>query len=783
MSYTDPRSDTPSSFQSDSSRWKGPSSLETSPLLAGRHGCQRDGSEEVDSRRNTEWYALFRIRLRYYVPVVGWLPKYDWKHNLQSDILAGITVASLVVPQGLSYAQALLKIPPIYGLYTASIPLLVYGLLGTSRQIGLGPEALISILVAATIKDITGKPDLALGENDDRQQEAIAISIVLAFLVGIFTFLLGFFRLGFLDSVLSRALLRGFILAVAMVVMIDMSDILLGIPASPPNGNGDESPIEKLIDTLANLGLTNVLTASLSACSIAFLAGMKMLKARYSTVRWLQVMPEILVLVVVTTVLCQTFRWDLRGVAILNVKNATGSGESYPRFPELSLSRVRQLLTSASLISVIGFVESIVVAKTYATKHSYSVSPNRELVAIGVSNIVGSLFGAYPAFGSLGRSAVNNAAGAVTQVAGFSTGIVVLCTRIWLLDYFQFLPRAVCSSIITVAAMKLVELEDVQFMLRLRAWKDVGLLLLTFLTTLFISIQSGTLLSVGISLLLVIKHTTKTRLAILGHIAVVDPHTGDLKTKYKSIHDSDKVQSVDDILIIRIEEGLFFGNCGQLKDRLKRVEVYGDLGVHPGEEPRRAPTRVPSRLQLSNEIAENTENAHVGTERMAERWIHAVVFDFGAVTDIDASATLTLLEIVDEYLHRGIEVCFVKLRRSCRDAFLRSGLYDRVGPARFFKKIRHAIAYLEANSHSPNTAPSDDLLTFTAATGSSNIQVLSHPSSSTPGETDWTVPDKQPSLLSSPPGSYFPSYLPDALDTYQGEGAKARQKAHHLHHV
>ncbi|KAI8998192.1 sulfate transporter family-domain-containing protein [Gaertneriomyces semiglobifer] len=710
---------------------------------------------------NSDIYKAFKTRLRYYVPVVGWLPEYKWSSYLQSDILAGITVAFLLIPQGLSYAQALVKIPPVHGLYTACVPLLVYAFFGTSRQLGVGPEALISILVGATIREnIQTKDGSTAGDmasmlllQDARTQEAIAMATLLGLMVGVFTFLLGFFRLGFLDSVLSRALLRGFVLAVAVVVMIDMSATLLGVvpvggqcgaPVIPPIDAGEHlmSPIDKLLDTLSKLGDTHFLTAALSFCSIAFLLGMKVLKARNKDNRLLQVTPEILVLVVTTTLLSQTFRWDCQGVAILNVKGA-GSGEYiYPRIPAMSTTKIGNMLLSAILISVIGFVESIVVAKTYATKHNYSVSPNRELVALGLSNIACSLFGGFPGYGSLGRSAVNDAAGAKTQMAGFFTGIAVLCTTIWLLPLFEFLPKAVCSSIIVVAALKLIELEDVHFMLKLRAWKDVGLLLITFLTTIFLSIESGTLLSVGISLLLVVKHTTKTRLAILGQILVVDPLTGTLKTKYRSIHDSDKVQKINDALVIRIEEGLFFGNTGQLKDRLKRVEMYGDLGVHPGETPVRRRRRASRSQSQHNEAASPTEDGTCGCDH-----IRAVVFDFGAVTAIDASATLTLLEIVQEYKDRDIDVYFAKLRASCKNAFLWSGLYDLIGPDHFFRKIRDAVEYLKhRHPHACQPTPGEPIQIVVPQSGSDDEFL----------NPEWTVPNKEPSYTT---GSYFSSYM------------------------
>ncbi|KAJ3305879.1 Solute carrier 26 [Blyttiomyces sp. JEL0837] len=676
--------------------------------------------DRSDSMMRTFW-----TRVRYYIPILSWLPNYSIRENLQGDIVAGATVACLLIPQALSYAQALVKIPPVYGLYTCFVPLIVYSILGTSRQLGVGPEALVSILVGAAIAEKSGlKPIPVVDEHGtliapDNIAENIAIANLMGLMVGLFTFLLGFFRLGFLDSVLSRALLRGFVTAVAVVVMIDLSPNLLGIKEQAssamatfdnPNDESHWSPIEKLLHVLGNIGNSHVPTAVISIISISFLIGMKVLKSHYSQSKYLQMVPEILALVVVSTLLCSVFRWDEMGVDIL--KDVQG-GLIAPKLPQVTLAKVRFYLLSAILISVIGFVESIAVAKTYATKYNYAMSPNRELVALGAANILGSIFGGWPAFGSLGRSAVNDASGAKTPFAGFVTGIIILVTIIVLLPLFYFLPKAVCSSIIVVAASKLIELHDVGFILRLRAWNDMGLLLLTFVTTMVVSIEAGTLISVGTSLLLVIKHTTKTRIAILGRTLVLDPKTGQVKTKFRSISEHNQVERIEGGLVIRIEEGLFFGNVGQLKDRLKRVEMYGELGVHPGEEPRVGIPASASGANLSrtnsstavSALPANRESSGLlsspqGSPAAAlkpaptDGAIHSVIFDIGAVTAVDASATQTLLEIVESYHSRNIIVCFVKLRENCRLWFERAGLYDLVGSEHFFNKISDAIESL-----------------------------------------------------------------------------------------
>ncbi|KAJ3305438.1 Solute carrier 26 [Kappamyces sp. JEL0829] len=689
----------------------------------------------------SEMWRHFQTRIRYYIPIVGWLPRYKVQ-DLQYDITAGITVAFLIIPQALSYAQALVNVPPLLGLYSAFIPQFVYAILGTSRQLAVGPEALVSILVGSSIREYTQWRDTnpiilrAQGPTSPYPLPSpvdpyanIQPTALLCLLVGLFTFLLGFFRLGFLDSVLSRALLRGFVLAVACVVMIDMSPMLLGL--QPPTGQCSDgqpgvgaarfdideaaSPFQKLLDILTRLGSSHFLTTSISFVSISWLLAIKWIKKRYPSHARIQLIPEILVLVLASILLAQVFRWDCQGVAILNTVDGS-LPDDVNTYPLPTLPKIKHLLLSAILISVIGFVESIAVAKTYASKHRCGVSPNRELVAMGVGNVFNSLFGGFPAYGSLGRSAVNDAAGAQTQLAGLVTGCVVFVTAMWLLPLFQFLPRAVCSSIIVVAALRLIELDEVYFIVRLHAWGDLGLLLLTFTSTIFMSIETGTLLSVGASLLLVVKHTTTTRLVLLGQTSVIDPVTGKSRDKYKNLRDEENgpMARVDGALLIRFEEGLFFGNVGQLKDRLKRIEMHGDLGVHPGEEPRRMSGVVvrpaePSPTQVDEgEWEDQTATQHAATG-VTQR-LYGVVFDMKAVSKIDASATQTLEEIVHDYHNRQVIVCFVKLRAECRLLFQRSGLIELVGSHRFYNKISDAVQSIAQARAFPGSGSSDSHL-------------------------------------------------------------------------
>lgn len=686
-------------------------------------------------------------------------------------------MALLLIPQSLSYASGLAKLEPIIGLYTCFVPLILYGILGTSRQISVGPEALISLLVGNAITQ-TSVPGVPVG-----MEERLHQAILLSFMVGVITLFLGLLRFGFLDSVLSRALLRGFITAVACVILIEQMPALLGIHVEHHDSNSSESPFQKLQQTLYHLSETNWATVCISICSVGFLFGFAKVKHNVLTridslraeenlheqgpfyrttqevindddeeedndvevleepidtsqqqkhisplLRFLFYIPEILIVVFFTTLVC--WMLDLNKVSHVDIlgEASLNGGFQSPSLPSLKLSKMKTLITPAILISILGFVESIVVSKYFGSKYNYSVSANRELVAFGTLNLLGSFFNAFPAFASIARSRVNDTAGARTQLAGIVTGVIILFTILFLLPAFYYLPKAVMASIVVVAAAGLLEMHDLQFMIRIRAWTDLLLSLMTFLITLFWSVEAGTLISISLSLIMVVKHSTTPKISILGKVVELDPVDNQQKIKYKPLQEiyrnptehHRQPNSDHDILIVRIEESLFFGNTGQLKDRLRRAEAYGGwLHIHPSEEEQRpVDTRVTtaegkeySRVNTGSSSNSNDNNniqlPSVESSRLlaAPRNsfhsppLRAVIFDIENMTNIDASAVQTLIEAVQEYQKREIKVLFVKMREGNKLMFLRSGLLGEVlGSDHFLRKISDAIQFIRQTS-------------------------------------------------------------------------------------
>ncbi|KAJ2718805.1 hypothetical protein GGI07_005581 [Coemansia sp. Benny D115] len=661
------------------------------PLAAGQSSSHRHAANF-----SAKWWMR---RIRYYVPIVGWLPNYDMG-NLATDVKAGFMVACLLVPQALSYSS-LTHLLPVYGLYTALVPALVYGMLGTSRHLSMGPEALVSVLTGTLVNSqlkhlfASYSPNTPPDDVIDAFSSAVASAVALA--TGVFTFALGMFRFGFLDSMISESSLRGFISGAAIVVLIGQTRIVLGIPAMT---SVHATPWNELKYMLSHLGQVHGMTAAISLAALAFLRLLRLAKRRFKSALWLQGVPDTLAVIILATLVSWLARLNSEhAVRVFGHVDGTLPRFGLPQIP--AVVDTKDIVSSGITITMIGVVESVIVAREYASRNHYAVSSNRELVALGVSNIVGSAFGAYPAFGSLARSKLNDRAKARSQLSGIVATGLVLVSLLYVLPYLFHLPLGVLAAIIVDAVISLLEATPgaIVFLFKVRAWSDLFLLLFICACSVVASVETGILLAVVISLVMVIKRSNMPRIKLLGRSTAneqefhpidgvvprttsnsrrdsfgsisdiprssnMDADTEALESDAEqSIENETPVQHIEGVLIVRVDEPLYFANAGQLHARLNRLELYGDMRVHPSEDPRMKPTR-------------------------------AVVFDLIGMSEIDGSALEILLNIVREYSRRQVRVAFARVCDPVRDRFNVSGMAE-AGGEHGFSDIQEALAYLE----------------------------------------------------------------------------------------
>lgn len=474
------------------------------------------------------------MNIKSFLPILEWLPGYG-KSQLQGDVFAGLTVGVMLIPQGMAYAM-IAGLPPVYGLYASIVPLIIYAVLGTSRQLAVGPVAMVSLLTVAGVATIA----------EVGTETYIALTITLALMVGIIQFLLGVFRLGFLVNFLSHPVISGFTSAAALIIGLSQLKHLLGIDIERSH-----YVHEIVLQAIEKASEINWITFGLGIGGIALI-----LLAR----RIHKSIPGPLVAVVFGILSVWGF-----GLAGEGVKIVGDIPSSLPSFgiPELEWGSIQMLLPIALAISLVSYMESIAVAKAIQAKHKdYKVLPNQELIALGVANIGGSLFQSYPVTGGFSRTAVNDQAGAKTGMAAVISAALIIITLLFLTPLFYNLPKAMLASVIMVAVFGLIDIKEPK-----ELWKtdrsDFWMLIATFLGTLALGVEQGIGIGVILSLAMIIFQTTRPHVAELGKV----PGEGIYRNKNRF----KQVEIRDEILIVRFDAQLYFANVVYFRESLEEL--------------------------------------------------------------------------------------------------------------------------------------------------------------------------------------------------------------------
>ncbi|RHZ45227.1 SulP family inorganic anion transporter [Aspergillus thermomutatus] len=608
------------------------------------------------------------LYVSYYIPFFNWIGQYRWSF-FRGDLISALTVASIYIPMALSLSSNLAHAPPINGLYSFVINPFVYAILGSSPLLVVGPEAAGSLLTGTIVKTSVRQ---GTSHEDNAAENAMVVGVATA-MAGSMILIAGLTRLGFLDNVLSRPFLRGFITAIGFVIFVDQLIPEAGLAERAKDaGVSHGSTVEKLLFFFGNVRNCHGLTAAMSFSSFAIIMVFRTLKKKLQP-RYPQVVyfPDRILVVILAAILTWRLGWDEKGLEILGPMKNTGNGVFAFKWPfQFShMKHVRTAMSTSFIIALLGFFESSVAAKGLGESRGdgvkgMTVSPNREMVALGVANVVGGCFMALPAFGGYGRSKVNASTGARSPMSSIFLSIITLVCILVLLPYLYYLPKAVLSAMISVVAFSLIEEcpHDVAFFVRLRGWTELALMLLIFASTIFYSLELGIALGIGLSVLILIRHSTQSRIQILGKI----PDTG--RFDNAELH-PENVKLIEGALIVKIPEPLTFANTGDLKNRLRRLELYGSSRVHPSFPRMRSP--------------ENNKN---------------IIFDVHGVTSIDGSGTQVLFEIVKGYADLGTRVFFCRLpNRNVFRMFERSGIVEQCGGmTHFVTSVDEALKLAES---------------------------------------------------------------------------------------
>ena len=541
------------------------------------------------------------------LPFLSWIGKIRDPKVLTADAIAGITVALVLVPQSMAYAQ-LAGLPAYYGLYASFLPGIVAALFGSSRQLATGPVAVVSLMTNAALEPLALTPDMY-----------VAYAIALALMVGIFQVVLGALRLGVLVDFLSHPVVIGFTNAAAIIIATSQLSKIFGVVVD--KGEHHYDTVWNVI--VAATSETHMPTLAMGLLAIAIMALLKKFTPK---------LPNVLIAVVITTLLSIFLDYEDAGGKVVGVVPA---GVTMPSIPTgLSWDILVQLITTAVIISIIGFMEAISIAKAMAARTRQRLDPNQELIGQGLSNLVSGLFQGYAVSGSFSRSAVNINAGAITGFSAVVTGLAVGATLMFLTPLLYHLPQATLAAVIMMAVINLVKIEPIIYAWRVQPHDGI-VAIVTFVLTLIVAphLETGIVTGVLLSLGLFLFRTMRPRISVLSR----DPDG--------TLRDSEvrQLATCDNISIIRFDGPLFFANTGYFNDT-----ILDRVASKPG--------------------------------------LRFVIIDAEGINEIDATGEEMLHELDKRLQSAGIELLIAR-------AMKRTGFIEAMGTERFFRLRTHAMEY------------------------------------------------------------------------------------------
>jgi len=548
-------------------------------------------------------------------PILEWLPKYKVSF-LRGDIFAGLTIGIILIPQGIAYA-IIAGLPPIYGLYTALIPQLIYTIFGTSRQLATGPTALDSLIIASGVSTLA-----VLGSEN-----YVTIVLLLTLMVGCIQLIVGVFRLGFIVNFLSKPVLTGFVTAAALIIALSQFKDLMGLDVT--RSNHIQTIVSNLFEKINEI---NFYTLMIGMISILIIYGLKKIHKK---------LPGHLLIVILGILVMKWFGNYFTGVEIVQE-----IPKGLPPFAihDFDISLIQKLMPIALTLAFTGFLQGISIAKALDEEVIESnLKPNKELIALGLGNAIGSFFGSYTFTGSFSRSAINKEAGANTAMANVVAALFILITILFLTPIFYYLPKTVLAAIIITAVLGMIKLKDIKFLWKTNK-KDFVMMLVTLIITLTIGIKEGIMTGVMVSIFAVIFETSRPHLAVLGKV----PNTTHFYRNKERFKD---LETHNEFLIIRFDSQLYFANTNYFKEKLD------ELVLKKGKE-----------LKL-------------------------IIIDAEVISNIDSSGIAAINDLLRKYNGRGIKIYFTSIKGPVRDAFTKSSLVDKIGSENCFMSIQEAVDY------------------------------------------------------------------------------------------
>ena len=544
-------------------------------------------------------------------PIVNWLPGYQARW-IRFDFVAGLTIWAILVPEGMAYAS-LAGVPEEAGLYAAILPLILYAIFGSSRQLSVGPSSTVAILSATTVAGVAGGGD---------EEEFLVLSAFLALMVGGILVLAGLAKLGFMADFLSRPVLDGFIVGAALVIAMGQLPKIFGIEIE--GGNFFEDAVE----IIKELDATSV---------AALILGGGLLILDLAIHRFTPRIPGALVLLVLGIALVSIFNLDeTENVEIVGDIPAGLPSIGWPS--GVSWEQFVALVPGALGLALVAFADSISSARSFAAKHGYEIDGDKELIAVGASNIGAGFSGAFSVDGSLSRTAAGDGAGARTQVSSLAAAVLIIVTLLVLTPLFKNLPEAALGAIVIGAVWHLIDFRKFTKLWALDR-TSFWAAFLAMAGVLVLGVLEGVLIAVGFSLVALIYRATRPRVSVLGMA----------EERYYDVERRPEAETEPGVIVIRFDYELYFANATFFRDEVRRLV------------------------------------------READPAPYAVVIDCEGIADVDLTAAEILAELQGELTEQGITLLMARVKGPVRDMIRRMRREEDVEDAERYESVEEAV--------------------------------------------------------------------------------------------